>query len=314
MGERIRHPVPGFDPGASVMAAPFEFPDAFVASDTASLAGQQRFIRSTRVQLVLLVLASGAGALSWSLSDSWDGTALLAGIAFTAAAVFRIILIRQRPHRVWYDGRAAAESIKTLSWKYAVAGDPFVVGESSAEERFERLSKDVLASFDTLGPALTAASTAPTESMRAFRIKALGERRNAYAAGRIEDQHSWYERKADWNKKRARFWGSLMLILQVAAAVGAFLKGFGVIDIDLFGLAGAAAASAAAWLETKQHHVVARAYRVAAQELEAIAKLMRQQETEEAWGRFVAEAEEAISREHTMWKASSRSREPVSLA
>ena len=105
-----------------------------------------------------------------------------------------------------------------------------------------------------------------------------------------------------------------MLILQIAAAVGAFLKGFGVFDIDLFGIAGAAAASAAAWLETKQHHVVARAYRVAAQELDAIDALIPQQRTEEAWGRFVAEAEEAISREHTMWKASSRSREPVSLA
>lgn len=295
------------------MAEPFDFPDAFVASDIASLAGQQRFIRSTRVQLVLLVLASGAGALSWSINNSWDGTALLAGIAFTAAAILRIILIRSRPHRLWYDGRAAAESIKTLAWKYAVAGDPFVAGETSAEGRLEGLSKDVLASFDTLGSEVTGASASPTESMRAFRIKPLSERRDAYAIGRIQDQQSWYERKADWNKRRARFWGSLMLTLQVAAAIGAFLKGFGLIDIDLFGLAGAAAASAAAWLETKQHHVIARAYRVAAQELTAIEELIAEQETEEAWARFVAEAEEAISREHTMWKASSRSREPLSL-
>lgn len=296
------------------MTEPFEFPAAFVTTDAASLAGQQRFIRSTRIQLVLLVLASSAGAFSWGVNDNWDGAALLAGLAFTAAAIMRVILIRGRPHRAWYDGRAAAESIKTLSWKYAVAGDPFVAGENGSQERFEGLARDVLASFDTLGAAVTTASTIPTTSMRGFRSKPLGERRQAYASGRIKDQQSWYERKADWNKKRARFWGALMLVLQVAAAIGAFLKGFDVIDVDLFGLAGAAAASAAAWLETKQHHVIARAYRVAAQELTAIDALIPEQQTEEAWGRFVAEAEEAISREHTMWKASSRSREPVSLA
>lgn len=295
------------------MSGYFAFPDAFVASDAVSLAGQQRFIRSTRVQLILLVLASGAGAFSWMIEDRWDASALLAGVAFTAAAILRIILLRGRPHRLWYDGRAVAESVKTLSWKYAVGGDPFVMKEATADERFEGLARDVVGSFDSLGDVVASSANAPTGSMRELRGKSLDERRSAYSLGRIQDQQSWYERKADWNKTRARYWGSLMLVLQVAAAIGAFLKGFDVIDIDLFGLAGAAAASAAAWLETKQHHVIARAYRVAAQELTAIADLISQQETEAEWARFVAEAEEAISREHTMWKASSRSREPLSL-
>jgi hypothetical protein len=292
----------------------FEFPASYIAADAASLEGQRRFITSTRIQLILLVIASAAGAFSWTVNRTWDGAALLAGVAFLAAAVLRTILIRGRPHRAWYDGRAAAESIKTLAWKYSVAGDPFLTTNADSDDVFRRLSSDVLASFGTLGTSEATPSKEPTESMRALRSAPLVERRAAYERNRIADQQDWYERKADWNKQRARFWGMLMLVLQVAAAVGAFLKGFGVFDIDLFGIAGAAAASAAAWLETKQHHVVARAYRVAAQELTAINALIPQQETEEAWGRFVAEAEEAISREHTMWKASSRSREPVSLA
>lgn len=292
----------------------FDFPASYIAADAASLDGQRRFITSTRIQLLLLVVASAAGAFSWTVNQTWDGAALLAGVAFLAAAVLRTILIRGRPHRAWYDGRAAAESIKTLAWKYSVAGDPFLSTNEDSDDVFRRLSSDVLASFATLGATPALASKEPTESMRALRKAPLEERRAAYEAHRIADQRGWYERKADWNKQRARFWGALMLMLQVAAAVGAFLKGFGVFDIDLFGIAGAAAASAAAWLETKQHHVVARAYRVAAQELAAIDALIPQQQTEDAWGRFVAEAEEAISREHTMWKASSRSREPVSLA
>src|SRR5665809_88141 len=103
--------------GGRLMADFFEFPEAFKVTDEASLTGQRTFIRSTRVQLILLVVASAAGSLSWTINGDWDGTALLAGIAFSVAAILRLLILRSRPHRVWYDGRAAAESIKTLAWK-----------------------------------------------------------------------------------------------------------------------------------------------------------------------------------------------------
>lgn len=295
------------------MVDSFEFPQAFKVTDEASLAGQRSFIQSTRVQLVLLVIASAAGSLSWTFNGEWDGTALLAGVAFSTAAILRLLILRSRPHRAWYDGRAAAESIKTLAWKHAVAGDPFVSGDESADRRLMGLIRDVASSFDSLGPQAALGSAEPTASMRSLRTSSLEERKRAYAGGRISDQRGWYTRKALWHKRRALFWGGTVLLLQVIGAVGAFLKGFGVLDIDIFGLAGAAVASAAAWLETKQHHTIARAYKVAAGELSDIESLIDEQKTEEAWARFVAEAEEAISREHTMWKASSPSREPVTL-
>jgi hypothetical protein len=296
------------------VAEAFEFPEAFKVTDEASLAGQRSFIQSTRVQLILLVIASAAGSLSWTINGDWDGTALLAGVAFSVAAILRLIILRTRPHRAWYDGRAAAESIKTLAWKHAVAGDPFVKGDADADERFAALVAEVVSSFDTLGPDASAASAAPTPSMKTLRSASLEERRRAYSSGRIADQQGWYTRKAAWNKQRARLWGVIAFVLQVIGAVGAFLKGFGVIDIDLFGLAGAAVGSAVAWLETKQHHSIARAYKVAAEELADIQRLIDRKQTDQDWSAFVAEAEEAISREHTMWRASSRSREPVSLA
>jgi hypothetical protein len=248
------------------------------------------------------------------VNDSWEGTALLAGVAFIAAAVLRLILLRTRPHRFWYDGRAAAESVKTLSWKYAVGGDPFVIDETSARATFQEVVDDVFSSFDTLTFPANGDGSKPTESMESTRTGPLDERRDLYARERIGDQQSWYCRKAAWNQRRARLWGIVVLLLQLVGATGAFLKGFGVVDIDIFGLAGAAVAAAAAWLETKQHHTIARAYRVAAEELDSIARLIPQQTEEASWARFVAEAEEAISREHTMWKASIRTREPVNLA
>lgn len=290
-----------------------DFPEAFVVPDTLSLDGQRQFIRSTRLQLLLLVTASSAGAFAWSLDNGWDVPALIAGLAFTAAAGLRALLLIRRPHRDWYDGRAATESIKTLSWKYAVGGDPFLLKEADAEAHFVEVVRDVLGSFEALRETRST-SADPTQTMQHLRRAPLADRQQAYLTGRISDQKNWYKRKAEWNRQRARFWGSLMLALQIAAAAGAFLKGFDVISIDLFGLAGAAAASAAAWLETKQHHTIARAYSVAANELRSIEELAERPTTEEEWGVFVAESEEAISREHTMWKASTRTREPVTLA
>lgn len=296
------------------MAEPFDFPEAFTVTDEVALAGQRAFVQSTRVQLILLVIASAAGSLSWTLNGGWDGTALLAGVAFSAAAILRLVILRTRPHRAWYDGRAAAESIKTLAWKHAVAGDPFVDGDESSDRRLVGLVGDVLSSFDTLGAKAGRVSAEPTDTMKSLRAGSLEVRKKAYAAGRIADQRDWYTRKAAWNKQRARFWGVVVLVLQVLGAIGAFLKGFGLVDVDIFGLAGAAVGSAVAWFETKQHHTIARAYKVAAEELADIEGLIAQQASEEEWAAFVAEAEEAISREHTMWRASSRSREPVTLA
>ena len=63
----------------------------------------------------------------------------------------------------------------------------------------------------------------------------------------------------------------------------------------------------------KQHSNLASAYGVTADELARIRQLIEEQASEEDWDRFVGEAEEAISREHSMWKASSSQRKPAAL-
>jgi len=66
---------------------------------------------------------------------------------------------------------------------------------------------------------------------------------------------------------------------------------------------GAAAAAAAAWLQTKDHANVAQAYAVAARELWAIEQRLGEPRDEREWADFVESAERAISREHTLWLA-----------
>lgn len=70
------------------------------------------------------------------------------------------------------------------------------------------------------------------------------------------------------------------------------------------GLTGALVAAMTAWLQTKQHRALAAAYGVTALELASMRLKIARQSTESDWARFVADAEEAFSREHTLWKAS----------
>ena len=58
-----------------------------------------------------------------------------------------------------------------------------------------------------------------------------------------------------------------------------------------------------AWIEAKQHRNLATAYGIASQELASIASELPTLNSEDGWADFVAKAEEAISREHTLWRA-----------
>jgi len=140
--------------------------------------------------------------------------------------------------------------------------------------------------------------------MRELRSESLEARQAAYRQGRVANQQTWYAQRAQSNRRRADSWNLTLLVAEASAAVGAVLKAAGIVDIDLLGISGAVIAGATAWLQTKQHEMLATQYTVASLELAAIAELMPVSGGDPEWAEFVDQAEEAISREHIMWKAS----------
>jgi len=110
-----------------------DLPEVFHTADQSSLSAQARFLTSMRVQLAALAAAAAFGAYSWH----WPGTgtdvaAFVAACAFTVAGVVRATSRNRRLERTWYDGRAAAESAKTMAWRYAVGGKPFPLGSNGS--------------------------------------------------------------------------------------------------------------------------------------------------------------------------------------
>jgi hypothetical protein len=284
-----------------------EFPALYRTADQNSLNGQRRYLTATRLRLAMLVGAAVFGLFSWRTS-SGDIAGILAAVAFGVALLAELYLLRVRPDRLWYDGRAAAESAKTLIWRYLVGGSPFgksEIPDRDAEwlllDRFSQIARELKGAYlVSLSEEVNPIST----SLRNVRALPLDERRQQYRIGRIHSQRDWYARKARWNERRTNQWTLILSSLEALGLLAAVLKATGVLKIDLLGLAGTVVAAGAAWIQTKQHQTLASAYAIASQELTAIGAQIDRATTEEVWAHFVDQAEEAISREHTLWRAS----------
>jgi SMODS and SLOG-associating 2TM effector domain 1 len=138
--------------------------------------------------------------------------------------------------------------------------------------------------------------------MRELRAGGYEARKQTYRQDRIANQRAWYGKEAGRNQRAALCWRLTSLGFQLAGVVAGVLRASGAVHVDLLGIAAAAAAAALAWLQTKDHATLADAYSITEQELGlADADLAGVDEAD--WPAAVDSAEQAISREHTLWRA-----------
>lgn len=281
-------------------------PGLFQAADAASLGGQARYLRASRLRLALLVVAGACGVLSVHVAPvSFDVAALAAAVALVGTALVEVWLLAEHPEQTWYDGRALAESAKTLAWRFAVAAAPFA--KEGDEGRVERAFIGQLRQLLDDAPRTSigvSAAPAVSEAMRMLRQSGFETRKKTYLDERIAEQQDWYSRKADWNGSRARRWTIGLVVTELLGVVAAIFRGLGTINVDLAGVAATIVGTGVAWLSIKQHYALSRAYAFAANELGIVYSNLELVDDEKLWAAAVADAEEAISREHTMWRAS----------
>jgi hypothetical protein len=277
----------------------------FRSADATAVAAQRQYLPPPGGRLSRRGGGPAAGAVSLA-AGGVDWSSLGGAVALVAAALTELYLVRDRPEQRWYEGRAAAESAKTLGWRYAVGAEPFGIEALSGRDADRLLVgrlDELLTDLDDLATEpVQGASEQITPAMRAVRATPLPVRRAVYERCRIEEELSWYRTKSAWNQRRAHRLTLAVLAFEVVGAVGGLLRVAG-ISVDLLGVAAAGAAALGLWLQTRQHQVLAHAYAVTAQELSSIRSLIQWQETEPEWTAFVDDAEAAISREHTLWRA-----------
>ncbi|MFD5757834.1 DUF4231 domain-containing protein [Streptomyces sp. NPDC127044] len=276
------------------------------AASESARRGQGLLLRLTKWRLRFVVLAALAGMLysvkSWGTLLQRSSAALSLAL-FLGALASEILLLNERPDRTWYSGRALAESIKTLSWRFMVCAEPFPKSMplAEAELSFRAALREIL-SLHTVR-LVPDESPQITEKMESVRVSSLDSRMRLYMRHRIIVQQRWYSEGARAAERRSWRWKLRLIGLEVAGAGGALfaLVGFGFPDFG--GVLAAVIAGCVAWIEVRQFDSLAEAYSLTAAELALIRDSGSAVATEEEWSRYVVSAEQGISREHTMWLA-----------
>ncbi len=265
------------------------------AANAASTRAQRQYLRLITLNLAALLVGAGVPVPA------------IAAIALVAALLITLLTQNKSYERTWYGGRAIAESVKTMAWRYMTRAEPFQhADDAKADELFLKRLAQILESVANLDVRLTAVSGADqiTTHMRKVRALPLAERRDYYDECRIRDQQKWYSEKSALSERAERRFFTVMWIsngLAVAAAVGMVV--WPDLTLNATGFFSTAAAVFFAWLQVKRHQEIAQSYAIAAQELSIVRAKASRVTTEPQFAAFVADAENAVSREHTLWTA-----------
>lgn len=259
----------------------------------------------------LLLIVVGAFSTSWAVSSAGLRTllALVGAGALVAGMGLTVFVLQTRPDKRWFGARAVAESVKTIAWRYMTGAEPYQksLSESEADDRFVRELRGILRGRSEIAGALAGAEAATeqiTGTMRDIRSAEVEHRKSVYLSDRVHDQRTWYGDRATKSARSSTGWLVAVGASQLAAATAAIaLVRWPSLELNVSSVFAALAAAFMAWLQVKQHQESAHAYALAAHELGLVEAGAPHVVTEEELSSFVGDAENAISREHTLWVA-----------
>lgn len=289
------------------------FPGLYQASDKASLTAQKTYKKIIAYDLITMIIASGLAIYNYQSTDPKVLVYVASGLFLLTGLVLTIIVKTKKYEDIWYQGRALAESCKTLTWRFITCSESFEVDMNLEEAKtvFIKRLKELGSEFKELNSNLNAKIlTLPNVTMEMLKVRNLSmlQRKDYYIQNRIEDQKIWYATKAEFNKDKYNFWFITIIIAQAIALICAiYLIKNPNSNWNFVGLFTTISACALSWLQLKQHQELKQAYTTAAQELNFILDSASRVTSEEKLSDFVLDSENAISREHTLWLAQKRS-------
>jgi SMODS and SLOG-associating 2TM effector domain 3 len=184
------------------------YPALYRCADQASNKQRQLYLSLIGAEYGLLVVAA---ILTLSASATFY---LLYAVVFLALIALLLTRALLKPEQDWYRCRALAESVKTLTWRYVMRAAPFgdeariQVPRSEFRNHVHSLFEENKDTAKKIA-ADWSADDQITPEMDRIRALSLEERKQCYAAERIQDQRTWYMRKAAANKVSAGRWVAL---------------------------------------------------------------------------------------------------------
>src|SRR5690606_5824767 len=100
-------------------------PNYFQASDKATIKAQKNYLNITRIDLISMILASALAIYNYQSTQSKLFVYVISGLLLLLGLILTILLKTKKYEDVWYQGRALAESCKTLTWRFVCCSEYF---------------------------------------------------------------------------------------------------------------------------------------------------------------------------------------------
>ena len=281
-----------------------DYPNLYQSANNASIKTQHWYITGIRIYLILLV--TGVVMTKYAPKTTiWAGIGAVVLLATLLLSIYQAV---KRFDIIWYNGRAVAESVKTRTWRFIMRAEPY-----QDELDFEIVSKhfvndihEILVENKKLGQYLTydENSNSITEEMTRVRLLDINGRRDYYKIKRVDEQRSWYARKARWNTRQSAIWFWCMIVANSIAIVLVILQvaypNRDIFPVDVFIVL---AGSILTWIQVKKFQEISTAYNLTAHEIGILRQNIDFCNTEKKLSEYIKDAENAFSREHTQWVA-----------
>lgn len=217
-----------------------------------------------------------------------------------------IYLYSGRPDRDWYVGRAVAESAKTITWRYMSRAEPFDNSDPEDLHSFGLTLKAIVDQNKEVSGRLTTHLAAPAISdfMQERRNNNADDRLAFYREHRVVEQLQWYAKKSSDNKKKMdRYFLALLLTIGLTIALAIARVAYPAAPYWPTDFFVTLAATLLSWIQAKRYQELSSSYALTAHEIALIRQQSAGPMTDAQLSRFVRDAENAFSREHTQWVA-----------
>ncbi|MCL2129372.1 MAG: DUF4231 domain-containing protein [Treponema sp.] len=208
----------------------------------------------------------------------------------------------------WYNARAVAESIKTISWRYAVKAEPYDGTDEDSKRILLKTINQIIKmnhDFKKCIEAEYSDQQSIPESMINIRHLPLAERIIIYHKHRVLDQRDWYKNKSIYNKKRAKLFFTILIIISIFLSVLLFYS-LKETDNNLYfssAILLTLISVVFSWIQIKKYDELKKSYALASHEINFIASMKEDFSKDSDFSAYVINAENAFSREHTQWIA-----------
>lgn len=278
------------------------YPALYQSASDLSRNSQNAFFRAFLAHMTLLAIATAISVINSSCPE----VAILQAVVLIGALGCAIYLYFVRPDRCWYSGRAVAESIKTITWRYISKAEPFDNRDEIDRHEFGLKLKAIVDQNKDVAGLLTTHldGVQISNEMERLRQTSATERLDYYRTNRIVDQQTWYAKKSSANKRMVdKFFIALLVTIGISIFFSIAKVRFPTTPYWPTDFFVTAAAGLLSWIQAKRFQELSASYALAAHEISLIREQSGQPMTDEELSKFVGDAENAFSREHTQWIA-----------